>query len=138
MRLVLRRHLNLITKIGNEKKISQEKIVIGAKMTEIESANASESVSENGNGSARERTARRAEAGAREEAGTTSAAAHLHPRAMRDVITPRPAAPGKIILSFIKLIHLANNGQKMPPKLKILSKMTSQAPQLLSLMPLIR
>lgn len=85
------------------------------------------SVTRKERGSANEKTARRAEAGARGRV-ITSVVAHLPPQATKDAIMEARVDrdPREIILSIItKPILLVNNGQKMPPKLKILLKTTS-------------
>jgi hypothetical protein len=91
-------------------------------MTGIVTVNGTASVTRKERGSATGKTARRAEAGAEARGrGITNAVALLRLQAMRDVMVARvDRDPRGIIQStIIKPILQVNNGQKMPPKLKI-------------------
>jgi hypothetical protein len=107
--------------IGTVRRKSLEKTAI-VKMTGTESASENASEREKGNvrENAIERTARRVGVEAKGK-GITNAGAHLHHLAMRGEITEEVV--GETIQNFIKLILLVNNGQKMPPKIKILARM---------------
>ena len=115
-------HLNVI---GNVRKKSQEKTAI-AKMIETEKENGKESA----NASAKEKEnvreneivkiARKVEVEVKEK-GIINVAGHQHHQAMKDEIMVEVIE--ETIQNFIKLIRQANNGQKMPPKIKILTRM---------------
>ena len=111
------------SKIGNVRRKSLGRRESAPRMIGIVTA----SVTKKERGSVTGKTARRAEAGARER-DITNAVDHLHHQATRDAIMAARVDrdPREIIQSTItKPILLVNNGQKMPPKLKILLKTTS-------------
>ncbi len=111
------------TKRGNVRRKSLGRRESASRMTGIVTANGTASVIKKERGSATGKTARRVEAGAGARGrGITNAVALLLLQAMRDVIMVARVdkAPRGIIQSTItKPILLVNNGQKMPPKLKI-------------------
>lgn len=123
-----------VTKIRTEKGKSLERNVTAAEMKEIaivtvnaiekESESAKENVREIGTAKIEKRA--EAEVEAREK---TIIREHAPPllQATRNVIMAKEGIILKeTILSFIKLTLLVNNGQKMPPKLKILIRMINQ------------
>ena len=117
------------SKIGNVRRKSLGRRESAQRMIGIVTVRGTASVTRKERGSAIEKTARRAEAGARGRV-ITSAVAHLPPQATKDAIMVARVDKDlrEIIQSTItKLILLVNNGQKMPPKLKILLKTISQA-----------
>jgi hypothetical protein len=120
-------------KIKNEKKREAERTVNATVRektgTASVSANEKGSVKESERGSETARTARRAGAvaGARERI-ITREPAHPLPPATRNVIMGKAVITQRgTILSFIKITPLVNNGQKMPPKIKITTRMIKQA-----------
>ena len=123
MKLALPSQL-ILTKIGNARRISLEKRESAPRMIGIVTAKETETETRKETGSATEKIARRAEVGARGRV-ITNVVAHLPPQATRDAIMVARVDrdPREIIQSIItQPIHLLNNGQKMPPKLKILLK----------------
>ena len=126
MRLALSPQL-IPSKIGNVRRKSLGRRESAPRMIGIVTARGTASVTRKERGSATEKTARRAEAGARGR-DIINAVAHLPPQATKDAIMAARVDrdPREIIQSTItKPIHLVNNGQKMPPKLKILLKTIS-------------
>lgn len=135
MRLAPQAHpVPRMTKIRTEKRKSLERNETAAEMKEIVIAteNAIENESAKGNGKeiVTGKIARRAEVEV-EVKGRTITREHAHPllQATRNVIMAKEGIIlREIILSFIKLTPLVNNGQKMPPKLKIPIRMINQPP----------
>ena len=133
MRPALQAHpLLQLTKRKIVKRKSLERNVTAAEMIGIVivtvNAIESESAKENVKEIATAKTARRAgaEVEAREKIIISEHVPPLH-QATRNVNMGEAAiALKEIILSFIKLTPLVNNGQKMPPKLKIPIKMINQ------------
>jgi len=112
-----------LTKIRTVKRTSLEKNVIAEEMKRIAIVNAIESESAKENVTETETAKIARKVGAEAEArGKTITKEHAlpHHQATRNVIMEKEAIIlREIILSFIKLTPLVNNGQKMPPKLKI-------------------
>ena len=133
MRPALQAHpLLQLTKRKIVKRKSLERNVTAAEMIGIVivtvNAIESESAKENVKEIATAKTARRAgaEVEAREKIIISKHVPPLH-QVTRNVNMGKAAiALKEIILSFIKLTPLVNNGQKMPPKLKIPIKMINQ------------
>jgi hypothetical protein len=126
MRLALPPQL-IPTKIGNVIRRSPGRRETAPRMRGIVTAKGTANVKRREKGSATVKTARRAEAGARGR-DITSGAAHLPHQATRDAIMLARVDrdPREIIQSTsTKPILLVNNGQKMPPKLKIRLKTIS-------------
>lgn len=127
MKLVLQPQL-IQSKIGNVRRKSLGRRESAPRMIGIVTARGTATVTRKERGSATEKTARRAEAGVRGRE-ITNAVAHLPPQATKDAIMAARVDRDKkeIIQSTItKLILLVNNGQKMPPNLKILLKTISR------------
>jgi hypothetical protein len=120
MRLALPPQL-MPTKIGTVRRRSPGRRESAPRMRGIVTAKGTANVTRRERGSVTVKTARRAEAGARGR-DITSAVAHLPHQATRDAIMVARVYrdPREIIRSTsTKPILLVNNGQKMPPKLKI-------------------